>query len=184
MPSSIPEYFALFGFEPRFAIDTDRLTRAYREVLSQVHPDRHARAGAGERRAAMQLASHANEAYQVLKSECARAAYLCRSNGAELEGPGAASVAAAFLEQQMQWREALDAARMANDTAAIASLSREVAAERGRLVERIAQLLDTESDYPGAALAVRSLMFLEKLGAEIERVAADRGEATAAATGK
>jgi molecular chaperone HscB len=178
--SSIPEYFALFGFEPRFAIDADGLTRAYREVLSRVHPDRHAGAGAGERRAAMQLASHANEAYRILKSDCARAAYLCRSKGVALDGPGAAPLAASFLEQQMRWRETLEAASRAHDSAAIAQLSREVADARSQLLIRIAQLLDERADYAGAGVAVRCLMFLEKLGAEIEHAVHDRDLSAAA----
>jgi len=175
--SSIPEYFALFGFEPRFAIDLDGLTRAYREVLSRVHPDRHAGAGASERRAAMQLASHANEAYRILKSDSSRAAYLCRTNGIALDGPEAAPLAASFLERQMRWHEILEAASAAHDSAATAELLREVADARNQLLTRIAQLLDERADYAGAGIAVRSLMFLDKLAAEIDRATADREEA-------
>jgi molecular chaperone HscB len=180
--SSIPEYFALFGLEPRFAIDPDGLTRAYREVLSQVHPDRHAGAGAAERRAAMQLASHANEAYRTLKSDSGRAAYLCRSNGIALDGPGAAPLAASFLERQMHWHETLEAANAAHDVAAIAELSRDVAQARSQLLTAIARLLDERADYAEAGGAVRSLLFLDKLAAEIDRAVADREESAASGT--
>ena len=172
MSSAIPEYFALFGLEPRFAIDLERLKRAYDEVLALVHPDRHVRAGAGERRAAMQLASHANEAYQVLRSETSRAAYLCRRHGVIVDGEGAGALALDFLEQQMAWREALDEAREQRDAAALARLSAEVQAERGAVVQRLAALLDGQGDYAGAAEPVRALMFLDKLAAECARVAA------------
>ena len=178
--SSIPEYFSLFGLEPRFAIDPVALTNAYREVLSRVHPDRHAGAGATERRVAMQLASHANEAYRTLKSDSARAAYLCRSNGIVLEGPGAAVPSASFLERQMRWHEALETAGKAHDATAIAQLSREVAHHHNELLGRIMQLLDEKKDYAGAAEAVRSLLFLEKMQAEIEHAVADHDEAAAA----
>jgi len=173
--SSIPEYFALFGFEPRFAIDPDLLTRAYHEVLSQVHPDRHVggHGGDGQRRAAMQLATHANEAYQVLRSDSARAAYLCRSRGAVMEGPGAAPLPAEFLEQQMQWREALEDARSGRDTAQLERLAREVTQLRQRLLGHIAQAIDEQGDMAAAAVAARSLMFLDKLEAQIDELAAD-----------
>jgi len=177
--SSIPEYFALFGLEPRFAIDTVGLTNAYREVLSRVHPDRYAGAGASDRRVAMQLASHANEAYRILKSDSARAAYLCRSNGVALEGPTAAVPAASFLERQMRWHEALDVAHKASDASAVAEVAREVAQQHRELLSRIAQLIDERKDYEGAAEAVRSLMFLEKIQAEIDRVTAHRDQTTA-----
>ena len=178
--SSIPEYFSLFGLEPRFAIDPIALTNAYREVLSRVHPDRHAGASAIERRVAMQLASHADEAYRTLRSDSARAAYLCRSNGVALEGPNAAIPTASFLERQMRWHETLEIAHKSHDEAAMAQLSREVAQYHNELLARIALQIDEKKDYAGAAEAVRSLLFLEKMQAQIERAAADRDEAAAA----
>jgi len=179
VPPSIPEYFALFGLEPRFAIDQDLLSRAYRDVLAQVHPDRHAAAGPAERRAAMQLASHANEAYQVLKSECSRAAYLCRRQGAVFDGPGAPALPRAFLEQQMQWRETLEEARAARDAPAVAALARTVAAARAQCIARLGALLDERGDIPAAAAEVRALMFLEKITAEMDQFDADRADAMA-----
>jgi len=174
--SSIPEYFSLFGFEPRFAIDLERLRRAYGDVLTLVHPDRHVRASAGERRAAMQLASHANEAYQVLKSDTSRAAYLCRSHGVVVEGVGAAPLERLFLEQQMQWREALDDARSAGEGTAVAARAAQVAGEaaslRAQVLARVARAIDEVGDYDSAAADVRALMFLDKLIAECVRLGA------------
>ena len=172
--SSIPEYFALFGFEPRFAIDREHLKKAYREVLSQVHPDRHAGANASDadRRAAMQLATHANEAFQVLRTDSTRAAYLCRCHGIALDGPTAA-LPGAFLEQQMAWREALQQASADRDGAALADISRESALLRASLLARIAQAIDERADYAEAAVAVRSLMFLDKLDSQIDQLAAE-----------
>jgi len=178
--SSIPEYFSLFGLEPRFTIDPLALTNAYREVLSRVHPDRHAGASATERRVAMQLASHANEAYRTLKSDSARAAYLCRSNGVAPDGPGAAIPNASFLERQMRWHEVLEMAHKGHDTVAIADLAREVAHQHKELLARIAHLLDEKKDFTGAAEAVRSLLFLEKMQADIERAVAEQNETAAA----
>lgn len=179
MSSSFPEYFALFGIAPRFAIDPQQLTVAYREVLSQVHPDRFAGAGAAERRAAMQMASHANEAYEVLRSDSARAAYLCRRHGLTVDGAGAVPLPPAFLERQMDWHERLDAARIAADGAAIGRLAAEVAQERAAILARIARDLDVAADHVSAAAATRALMFLDKLGTDIARVAAEHDDAPA-----
>jgi molecular chaperone HscB len=168
--SSIPEYFSLFGLEPRFAIDLEALTRAYDEVLALVHPDRHVRAGAGERRAAMQMASHANEAFRVLRTDTARAAYLCRSHGANVDGPGAAPLDPAQLEQQMRWRETLDEAGHGPAAREIAlGVEREAATARVGTLQRIARHIDAEGNYLAAAAEVRILMFLDKLIAECER---------------
>ena len=171
MSAQFPEYFALFGIAPRFAIDPEQLTRAYREVLSQVHPDRFAGAGPAERRAAMQLASHANEAFEVLRSDVRRASYLCGRQGLVVDGPGAVPLPPEFLERQMQWHEDLDAARAARDASRIDRLRGEVARQRAGRLEQVAQAIDEKSDYPAAAAAVRALMFLDKLGGDIDRAA-------------
>jgi len=169
VPASIPEYFDLFGLQPRFGIDLQRLAQSYREVLSRVHPDRFATAGAAERRAAMQISSHANEAYEVLRSDSARAAYLCGRAGAVVDGPAAPPLAPQFLEQQMELREALEQAQERGDAAALAAMAGSLAAERAAVVQRIALLLDEQNDAHAAAAATRALQFLDKLGAEIAR---------------
>ena len=174
MSSPFPEFFALFGIAPRFAIDSQDLSRAYREVLAQVHPDRHAAAGAAERRAAMQLASHANEAYEVLRSDSARAAYLCRQQGVAVDGAGAPPIPPAFLQRQMDWRERLEQAR---DGATLAALATEVERQRAQLRALLAQQIDELRDFPAAAASVRALLFIEKMDAEIARVTAEREDA-------
>ena len=83
---SLPDHFSLFGLEPRFGLDNDHLIRAYRTVQAHVHPDRYAGAGAAEQRAALQWATLANEAYQVLNSPVRRAAYLCELHDVEVSG--------------------------------------------------------------------------------------------------
>ena len=169
MSASIPEYFDLFGLAPRFAIDQDRLARSYREVQSRVHPDRFATAGAAERRAAMQLSSHANQAYEVLRSDSARASYLCTRAGVNVDGPGAPPLEPRFLEHQMALREALESAQERGDAAALVAMSADLVAQRAQLVARIAAQLDEQGDTRAAAASVRALMFLDKLGAEIAR---------------
>ncbi len=180
MSSPFPEYFTLFGIAPQFAIDPQALMQAYRRVQVQVHPDRHAAAGPAERRAAMQLASHANEAYDVLRSDIRRAAHLCQLQGIAIEGEGAAPLPPVFLQRQMDWHERLDEARAAHDGPAIAALDADVAGERAAAVARIAELIDQHKDCGQAAPYVRVLMFLDKMAADIGRAAAERADVTEA----
>jgi molecular chaperone HscB len=168
--ASIPEYFSLFGLEPRYAIDLPALTRAYDEVLALVHPDRHVRASAGERRAAMQLASHANEAYRILRADATRAAYLCARHGIDVDGPGAAPLAPEQLERQMAWREELDDAVQGGGREIAERVAAEAGEARAGTLRRIERLIDGEADFAGAAGEVRTLMFLDKLLAECDRV--------------
>lgn len=161
------DHYALFGLEPRFALDQAALDHAYRDLQSRVHPDRYAAASAPERRVAMQWAARANEAYQTLRAPLARAAYLCERRGAPVQAESNTTMPAGFLMQQMQWREALEDARAAGNAVALASLRDEVHARRSQTLEALALALDAESDAKRAATLVRELMFIEKFGQEV-----------------
>src|SRR3569623_1682657 len=161
-------HFALFHLPQRFAIDPAALDRAYHEVQNQVHPDKFAHASEAEKRVAMQWATRANEAYRTLKSPFKRAAYLCQLNGVDLQTESNTAMPRDFLMQQMEWREALDDARAAQDVAALERLDAELKAARDAAVAQIGALLDVQ-DFAQAAQRVRQLMFLEKIGEVVSR---------------
>jgi molecular chaperone HscB len=162
---SHPDHFALFALPARFALDADALEVAHKAVQTQVHPDRYAAGSAAERRVAMQWAARANEAYRTLKSPLARAAYLCEQAGVPIEAESNTAMPAAFLLQQLEWRETLDAARA--DAAPLAALRAQTAAERTRVLRDLAAALDERADHVAAAALVRQLMFIEKFGEEV-----------------
>ena len=72
---------------------------------------------------------------------------------------------AAFLMQQMQWREALDEAQ---DAAALQSLYEEVKASKRDALARCEQCLDHSHDVKQAAQEVRALMFIERFAHDLE----------------
>lgn len=149
------DHFAFFGLPERFALDGDALDRAYRDVQAQVHPDRHAHAGATEQRVALQFATRANEAYRVLRDPLQRAIYLCTLRGQDPADEHDTKMAGPFLMQQLEWREALDEARERGDKAAIAGLDAELQAMRARLRSEVEHALDHESDAARASECVR-----------------------------
>src|SRR5213592_2986294 len=100
--------FELFDTAPRFTQDRAALDARWRALQAEVHPDRFAAEGAAAQRIAMQWAVRVNEAYQRLKDPVARAAYLCEMRGVAIDAERNTAMPAAFLMQQMQWREALD----------------------------------------------------------------------------
>ena len=159
------DHFSLFGLPARFDIDAQALERAWRAVAAQVHPDRYATASAAERRVAMQWAARANEAYRQLRDPLLRARYLCEQAGVDLQTESNTAMDAAFLMQQMQWREMLDDAR--RDPDAFATLEAELAQARRQMHETLATLLDARHDYAAAGTKVREWMFVEKLAQEL-----------------
>ena len=160
-------HFELFQLPARFDVDMAALDAAYREVQGRVHPDRFVNALDAEKRVAMQGATRANDAYQTLKNPQKRAQYLCELNGVDLQTESNTAMPMAFLMQQMEWREALGDARAAKDADALDALDKQVRMERKTMLAEVGKQLDA-GDFDAAAQGVRSLMFLDKFGGEVQ----------------
>lgn len=160
-------YFELFGLPVCFRLDIAQLEQGYRELQSTVHPDRFAHLPEAERRASMQWATQVNEAYRTLKNPLARAQYLLGLQGFDAQAESNTTMPAEFLIEQMEWREAVSEARAGDDVDELEKLAHRVRGERGALVDKIATLIDEARDYAAAAGALRRLMFIEKLEADI-----------------
>jgi molecular chaperone HscB len=158
--------FTLFDLPRRHAIDRAELDRRWRALQSEVHPDRFTAQGAAAQRVAMQWAVRVNEAYQRLKDPLRRGAYLCELAGVPIAAESNTAMPAAFLMQQMAWREALDDAPA---PAAVQALDDEVAEAERRLLADLAASLDERGDVAAAAAQVRSLMFVRRFRDDIER---------------
>ncbi|MBI0327934.1 Fe-S protein assembly co-chaperone HscB [Burkholderia plantarii] len=166
MNSLKDSYFELFHLPAQFALDADALDAAYRAVQSQVHPDRFAAAGDAQKRIAMQWATRANEAYQTLRDPLKRAIYLLSLRGVDVGAESNTAMEPAFLMQQMEWREAIEDAAGAKNVPALDALLAELRDEKRVRLDKLAALLDSGSDQ-GAAEAVRQLMFIERVAAEV-----------------
>ena len=160
-------FFELFGFQPAFKLDLDQLDKTYRDIQSQVHPDKFAHLGDAERRLSMQWATLANEAYQTLKKPINRARYLLQLRNVETQEETNTAMPADFLMEQMELREAIMDANMSHDMGALERLERGLKNDIKSLHAALGQQLDVDADYAGAAQNVRKLRFLEKLAAEI-----------------
>jgi molecular chaperone HscB len=158
--------FKLLGVAERFAQDRAALDARWRALQADVHPDRFASEGAAAQRVAMQWAVRVNEAYQRLKDPLRRAAYLCELRGAAVDAENNTAMPAAFLGQQMAWREALDDAR---EPAAVEALAAEVSARRKALLAELERTLDERHDPAAAAQQVRALMFVERFASDVDR---------------
>ena len=159
--------FTLFGVPQRFAQDRLKLDARWKELQREAHPDRFAAQPAAAQRQALQWSVRINEAYQRLKDPLRRAAYLCELAGAPINAHDNTAMPAAFLMQQMAWREALEDARHAEQ---VQTLHDEVMQTRNDLLARCEELLDGANDPVQAVAQVRSLMFIDKFCADIDTV--------------
>jgi molecular chaperone HscB len=153
---------------PAFALDDLALERAYREIQSQVHPDRFAHAGDAERRASLQWTTRVNEAYRTLKDPVQRAKHLLELHGVDVAFETNTAMPNDFLMQQLELREALEEATARRNSARLEELRADLRASKCRLERELSTEIDGKKDYARGAELVRKLMFLEKLDAEID----------------
>ncbi|MEK7346458.1 MAG: Fe-S protein assembly co-chaperone HscB [Pseudomonadota bacterium] len=156
--------FELFDVPVRFAQDRAQLDTRWKALQREAHPDRFAADGAAAKRVAMQWSVRINEAYQRLKDPLKRAAYLCELQGVPVQAENNTAMPAAFLMQQMAWRESLEET---DSTAALEALADEVLGVQRQVQQELAHLLDEVQDPAQAVGQVRALMFVERFLQEV-----------------
>jgi len=170
-------HFALFGLLPRFAVDAAALDAAYRQVQSQVHPDRHATGSDAARRVALQASARVNEAYRTLREPVARAEYLLTINGLDPRDETDTKLPLDFLERQLERREQASQAAEEQDARTLHSVIDEVHGEARDLEATLAVTLDERHAYGEARTAVRELRFLHKVAEDLAELDAALDEA-------
>jgi len=161
-------YFDLFGLPVRYRYDPASLERAYRQLQSEVHPDRFAGAGDAQKRAALQSSARVNEAYRALRDPVERAQYVLKLHGIDALAETDTALPLDFLERQLERREAAEAAVAARDVRALGALVAEIRGEAADREVTLAKTLDDDQAYADARMHVRELKFLQKLALDID----------------
>ena len=156
--------FELFDLPQQFAQDCALLDVRWKALQREAHPDKFATQGDAAQRLAMQWSVRINEAYQRLKEPLKRAAYLCELAGFPIQAHSNTAMPAAFLMQQMEWREALDDA---STVVQLEHLQQQVSAAKNDLLQQGANLLDVQGNPQAAVAVVRSLMFMDKFAHDL-----------------
>ena len=117
--------FDVLGLPRGVDVDKAELERAYRERSLRLHPDRAGKDEPRERRLALERTALLNEAYRTLRAPEPRAFYLLKLHGLDLlkEEARAVAVPPQVLEDVLDLREQLDAARAAGDEDQVSGLS-------------------------------------------------------------
>ena len=156
--------FELFGLPMGFALARESVDARWKELQREAHPDKFAAQGDAAQRLAMQWSVRINEAYQRLKDPVKRAAYLCELHGAPVQAENNTAMPAAFLMQQMAWREALDET---HTEPALEALMAEVQSARAQCLTQLARMIDEAGDYSQAVGQVRAMMFMDRFATEV-----------------
>ena len=163
------DYFALFELSPCFNLNISQLNQAYRQLQAEYHPDRFTHLSDQEQRLAVQLATHINHAYQTLKHPLSRARYLLSLHQIDTEEESNTAMPFAFLEQQLEWREALSLVKQDRNLPQLEALLERAQVEIVHYIQHLVYCLDQQKFYSEAAETVRKLRFIYKLEEEIEQ---------------
>lgn len=163
-------YFELFGLPDTFELDGQKLAEAYKQLQSQVHPDKFTHLSEVEQRVAMQWSTRINEAYQTLKAPLSRAIYLLDLQGIQALAPEQTQLPPMFLMQQIEWRESLYAAQQKKNLPALQIVEGEINTTAQSLLEQLTVELDVKKDNVAAAKSVRQLKFIDRIREEINDI--------------
>ena len=165
-------FFELFEIPVAFDIDLNDLQQKYTALQQAVHPDRFASAGDQEKRLSMQQTSHINEAYQTLKDPVARAVYLLRLKGVDINLDNETTMDMAFLMEQMEMREKLADMRQQDDP--LDQLDRLAAEVKNNMADMTRQFSAAyeNNQLEEAREHIRKLQFLQKARKEIDELSA------------
>lgn len=108
-------FFTLLGVPQQFDLDPKVVKQRARTLLRQYHPDRFSAATPQEQRIAVQFSSHINTAVSVLENPVQRATHLLLLNGVNLDSQQLTVTDKSFLFEQMDLRENIEEAQLAND---------------------------------------------------------------------
>lgn len=146
-------------------VDTEVVDNRFHALQQHFHPDNFAAASTAEKQQSILLSSRLNDAYIILKNPLQRAAYILSLAGRDVFSQTDSIVSPEFLEQQIEWREALE------DVTTLAEkneLRRTIETCHGAIIVQAKEALRTD-DTDLAYHSVRQWIYLDKLLGEIDR---------------
>lgn len=164
-------YFEIFNLPVQFQLDTQNLAQLYRELQKEVHPDKFVSAGEQQSRMAVQLTSLVNQAFDTLKSPVARAQYLLKLAGMDIDHEQDTTMDPMFLMEQMELREEIEGVQSKADPL------NEVDVLLKQVKEKLLSVMDKfdqayqEKDFAVAHEWSRKMQFLKKNMQELDEIA-------------
>jgi molecular chaperone HscB len=155
-------HFELFELPAAFPLDPKLLDERYRALSQQWHPDRFAGAEARKRVEALEMTARLNDGYKTLRDPMARAAYLLKLLGVDIdqEGERTFQMAPAFLMEILELREQLDALKQQGDVPGALAMGKAMAEREAATHAELTRLFAEQQAQPEGSR-------LQKLGDQV-----------------
>ncbi|XP_055677265.1 iron-sulfur cluster co-chaperone protein HscB [Lutzomyia longipalpis] len=108
------DYFEILDLPRNFNVDSNALTKKFREMQSILHPDKFSSRSQKEQDISLEWSSLVNKAYKTLLAPLKRGEYILEQNGVELPQDNSA-LDQKFLMEMMERNEEVDAAETPED---------------------------------------------------------------------
>lgn len=164
------DYFDLFQLPADFDLDPEDLSRRFKLLQKQFHPDRFAGKPPAEQRVAAQLCAELNAGFNTLRDEVKRAGFMLERQGIDLKSLEREPVEGDFLLQQIELREAASALLASEqeeaNTKAVSALHDSAKGLYDQWLAAFRQAI-TEDQVEVAGQAWVKLLYISKLRAEL-----------------
>lgn len=167
------DFFEIFSIPKSWDVDLKGLNVRYRALQQEFHPDRYSAKSNVEQRAAVQMTSLINQAFETLKCPLRRAQYLLERSGIDTDQETHVTTDSSFLMQQIELREGLASIHQHDQPLKI------LGRMQNDIEDKYLSLQDSFRDHYSKgslddALAVTAKMqFFSKLLIEVEHVEAE-----------
>jgi len=165
-------FFELFGLPVSYDVDLNQIQQNYMNLQKQLHPDKFANGTDQEKRLSMQQTSWINEAQSTLKDDVARALYLLKLKGTDINLENETTMDVTFLMQQLEMRERLENIQSeADPLAALESMAKTIKTLAAEMKKSFAGAYNAD-DTEQAREWIRKLQFMQKAKSEINKLTA------------
>ncbi len=175
-PDFSQNFFELFGLSPAFDIDPSRLRLEQQRLQTSYHPDRYVNSSPREKRMSVQMASWINQAYETLHDPVKRSRYLLEINGASMPDDSQTTSDAAFLMEQIELREEVEACRHSEDALHRCEQIASRLAERTEAVAREFVMHLEAKNLDAALLSSRKMQFIQRIQQQLAELQFDLEE--------
>ncbi|MBT8118610.1 MAG: Fe-S protein assembly co-chaperone HscB [Gammaproteobacteria bacterium] len=175
MPKDIlsSNFFELFELPVSYDVDLNKVQQHYMALQKEVHPDKYTGATDQEKRLSMQQTSWINEAQATLKDPVARATYLLKLKGVDINLENETTMDAGFLMQQLEVRERLENIKQENDPLdSLEQMSKELKSASDDMMKSFAQAYEA-GEIDESREWIRKLQFMHKAIKQINTLSAD-----------
>ncbi len=156
-------YFILFGLEPQFLQNPDKIKAGYLKLQQELHPDRFVGAAPQTKQLAVHYTAEVNQAYQTLSDPILRALYILKQQGNDVDQESVSVLSPEFLAIQMDFREELENLKEDFDEPQYEKLKHQITILRDEI--------EQSAEYPKDLMSVQKVQFFAKLQNELEAIA-------------